>query len=377
MNAQSLIGRIRRGSPAWLLSIALHGALLAALSAVAWRVVHRAAPEMVLTLASTPDAAAGRREAPENLTDPGREVGSRDDGTKEHLPAGLPPAPKIGELEQSLMSLSVPDVPAAMSKVPADPARALLAALGTSDADRRTDRRGPRLPVGISQRFGERIGVLRGRGLDVVLVLDATKSMSPYIGQAKRRLRDVLDLVTGLVPGTKFGVVAYKDYCDTYGPNATRSLPLSKDLKKVRAFIDKIIAGGGGDVPEPIHEALRVATGRRMGWTSRRKKVIILVGDSPISSSGRDEAIDRAKTFAKRQSGTINVIDVGRSSEKAEGARGVLPDLADIANAGRGEAFLLKEEKTFWRYLIVSVFGKRFESDVEEIIRRYLKKRDE
>ena len=241
MSVQNVMARIHRSAPAWGLSIALHVGLLAVLGAITWRVVHRSAPETVVTLAPQPDAGSARKDAPEDLTDPGRQVGSREAGTRQDLPTGIPPAPEMGELEESLLKMSLPEIPEALLKAPADPAREMLAALGTSRAvDPKTRRTGLSLPSGLSPGFGDRIGVLRGRGLDVVLVLDATGSMRPYIDQAKRRLREILDLVTGLVPDTQFGMVAYKDYCDTYGPNATRSLRITKDLEKVRVFLDKI-----------------------------------------------------------------------------------------------------------------------------------------
>lgn len=227
---------------------------------------------------------------------------------------------------------------------------------------------------GTSSGFGKYIGQLRGSGLDVVFVLDATNSMSPYITQAKRRLHEIVNVVTGLVPKARFGVVAYKDYGDDYGPEAVKSCKLADNVASVRKFIDQITAGGGGDIPEPIHEALKVAIDKRaMGWRPGRKSVIILVGDSPVHAMGRKRAFELAAKFAEDSKGTINVIDVGGTGDPDTIRNAVQPDLAEIAAKGSGSAFLLTDADVFWRYLIVSVFGERYKNDVNVIIERYVR----
>ncbi len=103
-----------------------------------------------------------------------------------------------------------------------------------------------------------------------------------------------------------------------------------------------------------------------MGWDRRRKRVIILVGDSPCHAMGRKEALASAAAFAK-QGGTLSAIDTGDPT----GQRNLIQsDLADVARHGGGEAFLLKDTDAFWRHLIVSIFGRRFEQDVDTIIQR-------
>ena len=118
---------------------------------------------------------------------------------------------------------------------------------------------------------------MRRRGLDVVFVLDATDSMAPYIGQSKERLKEVVSVVTSLINGAsgtttgarkdfmRFGLVAFKDYGDEYGIEATRSVPLATEIATVQKMLDDIVAGGGADAPEPLHDALRAATAKNMG----------------------------------------------------------------------------------------------------------------
>ena len=124
-------------------------------------------------------------------------------------------------------------------------------------------------------------------------------------------------------------------------------------------------AGGGGDVPEPIHKALAVATSRNdMQWRAGRQSIIILVGDAPVHTSGRKAAVELAGQFARAMRGQVNTIDVGADR------RQVLPDFADIARAGKGSAFQLREADRFWQHLIVTVFGKEYEQDVDYLVKR-------
>jgi len=210
-----------------------------------------------------------------------------------------------------------------------------------------------------------------GPDVDLVLVLDATDSMAPYMEQAKARLRAGLGVVAGLAPNARVGALAYKDYGDDYGPTACRFTPLTQDHQAVRKFIDEIAAGGGGDIPEPIHEALAIATSAgQMGWDQRRKRVIILVGDSPCHSSGRAAAYDLAAAFAK-DGGVINVIDTGGTGEPGPARTSLQPDLERIARDGGGAAFLLNDAPAFWRRLIVSAFGERYERDSSAIVEKF------
>ncbi|KPK82955.1 MAG: hypothetical protein AMJ81_08820, partial [Phycisphaerae bacterium SM23_33] len=229
--------------------------------------------------------------------------------------------------------------------------------------------------LGPGRGLGGKIRELRGRGLDVVLVIDATGSMSPYIEQAKKRLQSVMKVVTHLVPGARFGVVAYKDYDADYGPDAVKVMKVSDDHQAVREFIGQLVATSGADEPEPIQEALAVVTDlKRMGWRPGRKWVVILVGDSTIHSSGRQAAFRHAQTFTKQHRGTINVIDTGGASDQGQPRRTVQPDLARIAKEGGGSSFLLTQREAFWRHLIVSVFGQQYEQDVNTIIETLVEK---
>ncbi len=181
--------------------------------------------------------------------------------------------------------------------------------------------------------------------------------------------------MTHLGPGARFGVVAYKDYGDDYGPDAVKVLPITDDREAVQEFLDSIVAGGGADEPEPINEALAVLLDKnkkkKMGWRGSRMRVVILVGDSSIHPSGRADAFRDAGRFAKKLRGTINVIDVGGAGAQGNQRKTVQSDLKRIATEGGGSAFLLKDRDAFWQHLIVSIFGREYEQDVMGFIDKF------
>jgi len=388
---------LKRHAPAWLLSLVLHLGILGPLCLITWAITRPAPPETVLTL-GTEDVAGSNPTGGDGLAEDvagnsptggdglgnNRGMGAIGDNLARQEAPGpkndafsLPPPPTVTKaMENSGTGAPLSDqLQGGISGATGDDtARSLIYNLG----------KGPGIPgragvggmgfgmEGTGTGFQKAVGDLRGKGLDVVLVIDATDSMSPYIEQAKQRLREILDVVTGLVPGTRIGIVAYKDYGDDYGPTAVKWMKITRDPKAVRDFLNDIVAGGGGDEPEPINEALKVATNiKGMEWGPGRKWVIILVGDSSIHPSGRAEAMTLSREFAQKMRGTINVIDVNGNGPDGAPREKPQPDLHNIAAEGGGACFLLRQEQEFWRYVIVSVFGERFKDDVDVILKRY------
>jgi hypothetical protein len=362
--------KARQQAPSAALSAALHVLILAVLAVITWAVIDRPEPQWVFSL--EPGAAGG------GLVDgsgASHAAAPKARPSADQPAAPMPDSPSAESLEVTLDRL-MPDVPDDAVNRQSDPSRLLLESLSDQAEINLDPKEGPGggRGRGAGQGFGDYIAGLQQKGLDIVLVLDATNSMAPYIREAKERLHDILDVITGLVPNTRFGIVAYKDYGDDYGPDAVNALRLTDDADAIREFIDEIIATGGGDLPEPIHEALRVATNHKeIGWGSGRKRIIILVGDSPVHSSGRQAAHTLARNFARRGAGIINVIDVG-SGAPGQGRRThIQPDLQHIAQQGRGGAFLLGDREAFWRHLIVSAFDQRFKADIDTIIEKVAK----
>lgn len=353
---------------AWAVSLVAHALILLLLGFLVLSAVHEPVIEAVVQLEPV-----GRPDDTQSQSAGGSAPRAERTSDTSSSPSTAPlPAPA---LEADAGALPSPDDSLAPTDPTAtDPALALLSELTDEVSAQHAGRGDNPLIDGTSEGFQNMIGGIRGRGLDVVFVIDATESMSKIMQQSKARMHDVMGVITGVLTkegrpprNIRFGVVAFKDYGDDYGLDAVKAMELTNDYPEVRSFIDQIQTSGGGDEPEPIHEALAVAIDRKMGWRRQAKSIIVLIGDAPVHPSGQRDALKAARLFVSRFDGTLSVIDV--RTERM----GVLGDFAAIAEAGGGSASLLGSEDVFWEDLVVTVFGRRFERDVRTIVERYAK----
>lgn len=132
--------------------------------------------------------------------------------------------------------------------------------------------------------------------LDLVFVMDTTGSMRNELADVQANLLGVIRVLHRLAPSLRVGFVAFKDRGAAY---LTRSFPLSPmtdpDVAKVVRFVGQMSAEGGGDDPEPVDEALAVATA--MPWRDDAQGQIIVIGDAPTRPSGRQHTFQLAERF--------------------------------------------------------------------------------
>ena len=128
---------------------------------------------------------------------------------------------------------------------------------------------------GIGGGWGGFIGNLRRKGLDVVLVIDGTGSMSLVIQDVKSRMRELVAAIHRLVPTARVGIVVYGGKND---PIQTQPLTLSS--AKLESFLITIGAAGGDEWEENVRGGIQTAT-EHMDWRPYAKKVIVIVGDTP------------------------------------------------------------------------------------------------
>ncbi len=362
---------LTRGFGSVATSLFVHALLLVVLAMITIAVTDREETEALVALGPT--------EVHGEAAIAAGKMGEREDlaADRHALDAGsIAEAPLPNPAETPREVAPLPELPrlSAEGFAAPDAAMSIFAPItGGADDQGAKAPRGAGVLDGTSDEFQRMVNRLRQRGLDVVFVIDATSSMDPYITQSQQRMKDIVGVITGVIDvdktgrntrKTRFGVVAFKDLGDDYGLGATKHLALTNDFEKVQVFIDGIQASGGGDTPEPIHKALAVATGSKMGWRAGKASIIILIGDAPNHPVARDRAFKLAGTFSRVRKGQVNAIDVG-------GDAGVLPDFVAIAKSGKGSAFKLTDQREFWRHLIVTVFGRQYENDVEKIVERF------
>jgi hypothetical protein len=250
--------------------------------------------------------------------------------------------------------------------------------------------------AGFSLGFGSYVGSLRKVGLDVAIVIDSTGSMQNIIDEMKQRLGQLVSTMQRLVPSARIGAVAFRDRDDGKTATAPRQsedfvvrwTDLTFSAKKVRGFLDGIVAEGGGDWEEAVKDGLQAAM-RQLDWRPDAKKVIILVGSSPPHAE--DVASVRSLVAEWRaKGGYVSTIDVSaRLHEEHErklhrwlygeelSQVSSLPDFYeqlqrsfnDIAQSGGGQSIQLGQGGALTRHVLVLAFGDKWQRDMANISR--------
>ena len=115
--------------------------------------------------------------------------------------------------------------------------------------------------------------------LDLVFLIDATGSMGDEIAKLKSSMRAVAQQISQLPgqPDICYGLVAYRDRGDAF---LTRSHDFTDDLGAFQQVLARVQAGGGGDTPEALNEALH-ETVHSLAWRSDAARMVVLVADAP------------------------------------------------------------------------------------------------
>ncbi len=117
--------------------------------------------------------------------------------------------------------------------------------------------------------------------IEVVFVLDTTGSMGGLLEGAKQKIWAIAnDMVSAKpTPELKVGLVGFRDRGDDY---VVKPFALTDDIDAIYGDLTAFEAGGGGDTPESVNEALDEAISK-MKWSDDRSvlKIIFLVGDAP------------------------------------------------------------------------------------------------
>ncbi|HUW55665.1 MAG TPA: vWA domain-containing protein, partial [Planctomycetota bacterium] len=120
-------------------------------------------------------------------------------------------------------------------------------------------------------------------GLDVVLVIDCTDSMTGILLRLRQQSDKLCGVVRKFVPNTHFGVVSYRDH-KVFDPDefayVTKLFPLTGNLEEFQDAVRGLRAKGGGDIPEAVFEGISEAM-THGGWRPNSQRVIILIGDAP------------------------------------------------------------------------------------------------
>jgi Mg-chelatase subunit ChlD len=176
--------------------------------------------------------------------------------------------------------------------------------------------------------------------VELVFVLDTTGSMGGLLEGAKTKIwgivNDIMQKRHNQSIHVRVGLVAFRDRGDAY---LTKVTPLSENLDDVYAELMALRAEGGGDTPEDVRTAMKVALSE-IKWsksTSKVSQIMFLVGDAPP----HEDYLEVPSTLttvklAQRKGIIVNAIQCGTLSETTAPWR-------DIAQYGGGEYFAIAQ----------------------------------
>jgi hypothetical protein len=173
--------------------------------------------------------------------------------------------------------------------------------------------------------------------VEAVFVLDTTGSMGGLIAAAKEKIWAIANTLATAdpAPQIKMGLVGYRDHGDNY---VTRRLALTDDLDAVYAFLMEFQAGGGGDSPESVNQALHEAV-TQMAWSTdeRTYRVVFLVGDCPPHMDYSDDIqYPQSCKHAAERGIIINTIQCGNEPATTS-------VWSEIAGRAEGQSFRVEQ----------------------------------
>ncbi len=194
---------------------------------------------------------------------------------------------------------------------------------------------------------------LRREGLDLVVAIDKTGSMLPWIAAAKARAAVLVERLSWLVPRFRAGLITYDD-------GARLRIALTTDAAALAKVFGKVGAGGGADWEEGVDKAILLALRQdQVGWSRKAWRVIVVIGDAPPHAqdvAGMLRAIEAARDDVLYDHGVV-VHTVSTSS------MGV-PHFGQIARAGAGVHVTLSDAGRLVPELVALAFGDRWRDRV-------------
>ncbi len=121
--------------------------------------------------------------------------------------------------------------------------------------------------------------------LDLMFVIDTTGSMDDELSYLQVELADVIarvDQELGVDLDLRISMVFYKDEGDEY---VVESYPFTTNLDDALSQLQAHTAGGGGDTPEAVVEALDSAVADHEWSSSARARMMFMVLDAPPHDS--------------------------------------------------------------------------------------------
>lgn len=203
------------------------------------------------------------------------------------------------------------------------------------------------------------MSLLSQKQLDLAILIDCTASMFGEIAAAQAGVDDMMRFVEDIVASARVAVVAYRDDHDEW---ETRFWDFTSDIDKARTALWTLTADGGGDFPEAVHAAMKLAF-TTLTWQKESTKVLVLVGDAPPHVGYGAQCVDMAQRAHDAAEVTTHAI-------QAEGKE--VKHFPEIAKAGGGRCVSLEDDDSLVAEITGLTLADRYAQEFREFFAVYL-----
>jgi len=200
---------------------------------------------------------------------------------------------------------------------------------------------------------------LSSKDLDLAILLDCTASMFGEISAAQGGIDDMMRFVGDIVSSARVAVVAYRDDHDEW---ETMHWDFTGDINQAREALWRLTADGGGDFPEAVYPAMKLAF-TKLSWRKESTKVLVLVGDAPPHVGFGAQCVDMAERARGSAQVTTHAIQVEGKDVK---------HFPEIAKAGGGRCVSLADDDSLMAEITGLTLADRFEQEFREFFQVYL-----
>lgn len=153
--------------------------------------------------------------------------------------------------------------------------------------------------------------------VEICFVLDVTGSMGDELAQIRTTLSTITSRIKSLPgdPGVRFSLVAYRDRGSDF---VTKSYDFTADLDTFQTRLNNLAAAEGGDYPESVNEAVRVAANDMTWDMGDSLRLMFIVGDAPPHMD-YDQDTPYDTSMKKASSKGIKIFPLGASGLDAQG----------------------------------------------------------
>ncbi|ESO93496.1 hypothetical protein LOTGIDRAFT_119099, partial [Lottia gigantea] len=121
--------------------------------------------------------------------------------------------------------------------------------------------------------------------LDLAFAMDCTGSMTQYIDNAQRNIRNIVEtIVSAEKSDIRLALVEYRDHPPQAKTFVTRTHDFTPSVKTMKGWLNLCYASGGGDAPEAVADALKEVL--NLSWRHEATKICVLISDAPPHGLG-------------------------------------------------------------------------------------------